>query len=258
MNDMITTNVVYKTAKGTPVTDSLMISKVFGKQHKNVIRSIKGLAQNLADRNWFCETTYKDSQNKVQPLFLVTRDGFTLLAMGLTGEKALKFKISFIEQFDRMENEVKSIAARQYASIPQSFSEALRLAAVQAETIEHQQSRLIEQEPKVLFANSVESSKESILVGELAKLLSQNGINTGEKRLFQWLRDNHFLCCAGERYNEPTQRAMELGLFELRKITINVGYATKVRTTTKVTGKGQIYFLNKFLYKKLKAGYEHI
>lgn len=74
----------------------------------------------------------------------------------------------------------------------------------------------------------------------------------GEKRFFKWLRDNHYLCALGERYNQPTQKAVEQGLFELRKITINVGDNTKVRTTTKVTGKGQIYFVNKFLYMNQK------
>jgi anti-repressor protein len=95
----------------------------------------------------------------------------------------------------------------------------------------------------------VETSKDSVLIGELAKIICQNGVETGEKRLFQWLRDNNYLCAYGNRYNQPTQKAMEMGLFEMKKTTINKPNGeTMVSTTTKVTGKGQIYFVNKFLY----------
>lgn len=101
---------------------------------------------------------------------------------------------------------------------------------------------------------SIETAKESVLIGELAKIICQNGVQTGEKRLFQWLRDNHYLCAYGERYNQPTQKAMELGLFEMKKTTINKPNGeTMVLTTTKVTGKGQVYFVNKFLYNNQKS-----
>lgn len=102
--------------------------------------------------------------------------------------------------------------------------------------------------PRVLFSLAVETSHRSILVGELAKIMQQNGVNTGQNRLFQWLRENNYLCKSGERYNRPTQRAMNLGLFELKKTTITKPDGTiLVVTTPKITGKGQIYFLNKFV-----------
>lgn len=247
-NGIITQNVVYKTEKGTPVTDSLKVAQVFGKLHKNVMKSIRGLAQNLADRTWFHETTYKDDQGRTQPMFLMNRDGFTLLAMGLTGTKAMQFKVGFIEQFNQMERIVQEVKAT-IPAIPQSFSEALRLAASQAEQIEQQQKQLEAQAPKVLFAQSVETAKDSILIGELAKLICQNGVETGERRLFAWMREHEYLCKFGERYNQPTQKAMEMGLFEIKKTTINKPSGeTIVSNTTKVTGKGQIYFVNKFLY----------
>lgn len=109
--------------------------------------------------------------------------------------------------------------------------------------------RFLEQQaPKVLFADAVATSNKSILVGEMAKLMRQNKVEIGERRLFQWLRDNHFLCSYGERYNQPTQEAMERGLFEIKKTTITKPDGIIiVSTTPKVTGKGQIYFLNKFL-----------
>ena len=107
--------------------------------------------------------------------------------------------------------------------------------------------------PKVLFADAVSASKNSILIGELAKILRQNGVLTGQKRLFQRLRNDGYLMKSGESYNLPTQRAMEMGLFEIKKnsITHSDGHVT-VTKTTKVTGKGQIYFINRY-----KGGVDH-
>lgn len=132
--------------------------------------------------------------------------------------------------------------------IPQSFSEALMLAAKQAEEIEKQQKQLKEQAPKVLFSDAVATSTKSCLIRELAKLIKQNGVDTGENRLYAWLRNNGYLCKFGESYNQPTQKAMEMGLFEIKKTSITKPSGDiLVTTTTKVTGKGQIYFVNKFL-----------
>lgn len=103
--------------------------------------------------------------------------------------------------------------------------------------------------PKVLFADAVSASKSSCLIGELAKILKQNGIDIGQNKLFQWLRSNGYLISRrGESWNQPTQKSMKLGLFELKKTNINHADGhTTVNTTTKVTGKGQQYFINKFL-----------
>lgn len=242
--------VVYKTEKGTPVTDSVKVAEVFGKMHKNVLKSIRkilGSAQNLAHKTWFHQVTYIDAQGKTQPMFLMNRDGFSLLAMSLTGERALQFKVGFIQQFDMMEQTLKEIAP----AIPQTFAQALRLAAEQAETIEAQQKQLAEQAPKVNFAKAFEIAGESILIGQLAKLMRQNGVDTGEIRLYQWMRDNGFLHKCGSEYNDPTQRALEMGLFEVRTGTRyhpHTGEPIQTRTTL-VTIKGQQYFINKLVYK---------
>ena len=104
--------------------------------------------------------------------------------------------------------------------------------------------------PKVLFADAVSTSQRSCLVAELAKILQQNGVNIGQNRLFSWMRENGYLCQKGDYYNQPTQKAMKLGLFELKKTTITKpDGSVLVTTTTKVTGKGQIYFVEKFLGK---------
>lgn len=119
---------------------------------------------------------------------------------------------------------------------------------------EQEARRLAEQKieadkPKVLFADSVAASHGSILVGELAKLLNQNGIDIGQNRLFNWLRENGYLICRkGTDYNMPTQKSMEMQLFSIKEtaITHSDGHVS-ISKTVKVTGKGQLYFVNKFL-----------
>ena len=109
------------------------------------------------------------------------------------------------------------------------------------------QTQIAEQKPKVIFAEAVSASKTSILIGDLAKILKQNGIDIGQKRLFAWLRENGYLVKGGSSKNMPTQRAMEMGLFVVKEGSYVNGEGVNVTTkTTKVTGKGQIYFINKF------------
>ena len=111
------------------------------------------------------------------------------------------------------------------------------------------ESKIQQDKPKVLFADAVDSSTSSVLIGELAKLISQNGYDIGQNRLFEWLRDNGFLIKRkGESFNLPTQRSMEQGLMDIKKRTINnADGSIRTTRTTKVTGKGQQYFINKFL-----------
>lgn len=117
-----------------------------------------------------------------------------------------------------------------------------RAKRMQAEVVIEQQK------PKVLFAQAVETSETSILVGQLAKLLTQNGVNIGQNRLFAWLRDNGYLGKKGAHYNEPTQYAVERGWFEVVERTMqNPDGSVRITRTTKVTGKGQVYFINKLL-----------
>ncbi len=114
--------------------------------------------------------------------------------------------------------------------------------------IESLNQQVIEMKPKALFADAVSASNESILIGQLAKLIKQNGYEIGQNRLFQWLRENGFLIKGGSRYNQPTQKAMDLGLLEVKERTItNPDGSIRITLTTKVTGKGQIYFVNKIL-----------
>lgn len=113
---------------------------------------------------------------------------------------------------------------------------------------DEQGAQIAKMQPKALFADAVSTSETSILIGGLAKLIKQNGVDIGQKRLFQWMRENGFLIKNGADKNIPTQRAMEYGLFEVKERSIVGGDgANHVTRTTKVTGKGQIYFVNRFL-----------
>lgn len=106
-----------------------------------------------------------------------------------------------------------------------------------------------EDKPKVQFAEAVDSSPSSILVGTLAKLITQNGVKIGQNKLYEWMRQNGYLISQGSRHNEPTQKAMELGLFEVREQVYDRNGVNFVSKTTMVTGKGQQYFINKFLHE---------
>lgn len=122
--------------------------------------------------------------------------------------------------------------------------------------VDEQAKKLKAQEGKVLFANAVESAKTSILVGDLAKILKGNGVDIGQKRLFAWLREHGWLIKAkGSSWNMPTQKSMDLGLFEIKETTVtHADGHTTVNKTPKVTGKGQTYFTNLFLKPTLEAG----
>ena len=118
-----------------------------------------------------------------------------------------------------------------------------------AEQLKRKDIQIEQMRPKALFADAVSTSDTPILVGELAKILHQNGVSMGQNRMFRWLRDNGYLISKkGTSYNMPTQRAMELGLFKIKEnaITHSDGHVT-ITKTPKVTGKGQVYFVNKFV-----------
>lgn len=162
------------------------------------------------------------------------------LAMIQRSEKGKQARQYFIE-VEKEYNAPEKIMARALLMADKQIKELTIRNSEQKQLIE-------EQQPKVLFAQSVESSNNSCLVGELAKILRQNGIDIGQNRLFSWLRENGYLGRKGEFYNTPTQKSMDLGLMTIKKNVINQPDGTiRTTTTTKISGKGQIYFINKFL-----------
>lgn len=221
------------------LVSSLEVAKNFGKNHRDVMRDIRNLkegAQNCADL--FYESTYVHEQNKQQyPMYLMNRDGFTLLAMGFTGKDALEWKLKYIQAFNEMEaklNNPEFIVKRSMEYLEKRCNALL---------LENNELK-----PKARFADAVATAENSCLIGELAKILKANGIDIGQRRLFDWLRENGYLMKSGESYNLPTQKSMNLGLMEIKKRTINnPDGSIRTTSTTKITGKGQVYFVNKFL-----------
>ncbi|QAT44792.1 phage antirepressor Ant [Bacillus subtilis] len=133
--------------------------------------------------------------------------------------------------------------------LPQADENTKLLFKTTLHTMKEQSKQIETMKPKVIFAEAVESSESSVLVGELAKIIQQNGVDIGPNKLFQWLRDNGYLIRKkGESFNLPTQRSMDMGLFEIKKRTVsNLDGSIRTTRTPKVTGKGQIYFVNKFM-----------
>ena len=237
------------------VTTSLQVAETFGKEHRNVLRDIeniikKGGAQNWADpqKRLFAEGAYKHPQNHQEyKMYYMTKDGFTLLAMGFTGKKAMQFKLDYIQAFNQMEKVIQENNLDSYM-IADPVKRAEKWIKEQEQTkLLAQQNE--EMKPKALFADAVSSSKETILVGDLAKLAKQNGIQIGALRLFTWLRDHGYLIKRkGSDYNMPTQRSMEMGLFDIKETAITHSDGrTTLSKTPKVTGKGQKYFILKLL-----------
>lgn len=126
---------------------------------------------------------------------------------------------------------------------------AQRKIAERDKVIQQQEEKIEEMKPKAIFADAVSASETSILIGDLAKLLRQNGVEIGQKRLFEWLRNNGYLIKRkGSDWNMPTQRSMEMGLFEIKETHHIDGNGCNItKRTPKTTGKGQVYFINKFL-----------
>ncbi|QBC39881.1 phage antirepressor KilAC domain-containing protein [Leuconostoc mesenteroides] len=166
--------------------------------------------------------------------YSLTVDAAKQIALMSGTEKGKQVRMYFI-QVEKAWNSPDQIMAR-----------ALTIAQMK---LDHKDNLIAEMKPKALFADAVSASQTSILVGELAKLLKQNGIDTGANRLFTWLRENGYLIRRkGTDYNMPTQKSMEMGLFEIKEHNhINSNGVNVTTKTPKVTGKGQQYFINKFL-----------
>lgn len=228
--------------KNAETMTSLQIAEVTGKLHKDVLEAIRNMEPAWVKVNGrkFPLVEYKDAKGEMRPMYQLNKTECLYVATKFNDEARAKLVI----RWEELERERMAGGFQ----IPQNFSEALRLAAEQAERVEAQQKQIEAMKPKALFADAVATSDRSCLVAELAKILQQNGINIGQNRLFAWLRKNGYLCSKGEYYNQPTQRAMEMGLFKVNKTAINKpDGSVLVSCTTKVTGKGQVYFVHKFL-----------
>lgn len=230
------------------VVNSRDVAERFSKRRDHVIRDIENLIKKDVPKigAMFQQVELPDSYGRMQKTYYMNRDGFSLLVMGFTGQEAMEWKLKYIEAFNAMEKKLKNPLALPNFGNP---AEAARAWADEFEKRKQAEQMIEAQKPKVIFAEAVSASKTSILVGELAKILRGNGIPIGQRRFFQWLRENGYLIKRkGTDYNMPTQRSMELGLFEIKEGSYVNGDGVNVITKTpKITGKGQNYFVNKFL-----------
>ena len=240
------------------VTTSLNVAENFDKQHAHVTRDIESLLQGDVSNfgEMFVEGTELDSYGRPRKIYFMNRDGFSFLVMGFTGSKAREFKLKYIQAFNQMETQLIEQAKDSYMiEDPVKRAEKWIQERKQVQSLELENSQL---KPKAIFADSVAASGTSILINDLAKLLKQNGIEIGGTRLFAWLRESGYLIKRkGTDYNMPTQRSMELELFQIKETAINHNSGRiSISRTPKVTGKGQLYFINKFITAKNKIGIE--
>lgn len=218
------------------------IAEITNKLHKNVMRDVRVIEEKLNERR-FELVKYKDSKGEMRDEYQLTKKQTLLVISGY--DVVLRSKI--IDRWEELENAMRA---------PANYTEALYAAYQMAAEADRARAELQEAnqtiqllEPKRVFADAVAASKTTILVGELAKILKQNGVEIGQNRFFEWLRTNGYLIARkGSDFNMPTQKAMNLGLFEIKETVIahSDGH-TSISKTAKVTGVGQTFFVNKFL-----------
>ena len=191
-----------------------------------------------------------------QKMVIVNESGLYALIFGSKLDSAKRFKHWVTnEVLPAIRKNGGYIAGQENLSDAELMAKAILVAQRTIEeknkVIEQQRQKIETDKPKTIFADAVSTSKSSILIGDLAKLICQNGYQIGQKRLFQWMRDNGYLIKSGFSYNMPMQRYVEQGLFEVKESNVqNPDGSVRITRTTKVSGKGQVYFVNKFLGRK--------
>ncbi|MDS2441319.1 Antirepressor [Streptococcus pneumoniae] len=242
----------YFTVYGT-ADEPLFVAKDVAEWIEYDLSSVNKMLDKIDEDEKLVGTLFRSGQNR--EVWFLTENGLYEVLMQSRKPLAKEFK-------KKVKEILKSIRKHGLYATDQLLNNPdFAIAAFQALKEERARKQALEAQieadrPKVLFAGAVSASKSSCLIGELAKILKQNGIDIGQNKLFQWLRSNGYLISRrGESWNQPTQKSMQLGLFELKKTNINHADGhTTVNTTTKVTGKGQQYFINKFLNQEHLTG----
>ena len=207
--------------------------------------------------NMFIKTEYTDSMNRLKYEYLMDRDGFTLLSMGFTGKTALEWKLKYIDAFNKMEETLKQsnlLSEEEKLKLMLFSRDPSEVASAYNKLIEIEKAPLIaiieEQKPKAEFHDTVHASTNSISVGKFSGVIQKNPKlkKFGRNTLFQWLRDNDYLCTYGDLKNKPTQTALSGGYMDYDEYVTDNGYGKSITTYKPlVTGKGQIYFTKKLL-----------
>lgn len=250
---------------GQVLVSSRAVAERFDKDHFHVLRDIENIMKGISkigETPIYYPSTYVHSQNGQRyPEYLMNRDGFSLLAMGFTGDKALEWKLKYINKFNEMEaelNKPENIMARALVEAHKILDQtSLRLQQAQtclSETnakLEHAIRKIDNDKPKVEFADAVAVAKTSCEVADLAKVLASKGIDIGQNRLYKYLRDKGFLGKRGFYRNLPTQKSVNMGLMQMKTYTYT-GYDGRLHEAhiAMITGKGQIYFVRRMLDEK--------
>ena len=238
-------NELLKIVNDIPTANSKDIAEHFGKEHKHVLRDIENYKKDVSNFGlMFFETTEPDNYGREQKIYLMNRDGFSLLCLGFTGKKALEWKLKYIDAFNKMEYEIQKInsKAKLLMAIYNGGQDAV-VASKQLTELEKKPllDKIEEQNPMVEFATTVTKSCDNILMRDMAKLLCDQKINIGEKRLYKTLRNNDVLMDD----NIPYQSYVDRGYFYIKENTFKTPYGQKLNKTTLVTPKGQIWIVGK-------------
>lgn len=192
--------------------------------------------------------TIRDSIGREQNPILINESGLYSLILSSKLPNAKRFKHWVTSEILPSIRKHGMYATDELINNPDVFIQVLQELKAERERKAALEAQAEANRPKIIFADAVAASHNSILIGDLAKLIKQNGVDIGQKRLFEWLRNNGYLMKSGASYNLPTQKSMELKLFEIKERTINnPDGSIRTTKTTKVTGKGQQYFINKLL-----------
>ena len=231
-------NLIIRTEDGKLVVSSRQVAKDFGKEHNDTKKRIRELIRDMGEisHNYFILSKYKDSLNRSQEEYLLTRDGFSLLVMGFTGTKALEWKLKYIEAFNTMERKLKEISKPDSYMIDDPIERAKRWI----EEREQYNKVAAELEEQNSFVNKISESNGSMLVREVAKLASKGNITIGEKALWNKLREWGYI---SRKSTEPMQSAINAGWFEVIERVVERDGKTFVYKTTKVTAKGQVHII---------------
>lgn len=245
---------------GTIVVSSRDVARDFGKEHNDTKKRIRELVRDMGEisHNYFVPSEYKDSLNRTQEEYLLTRDGFSLLVMGFTGAPALKWKLKYIDAFNKMEqalrNQVPQLSEKQqcilaiYDGGQGAIQGAKRLSEIEiAEAVAPLEAKIEEQAPRVEFANRVSASEESITLEEFAKVISDNKFKISKIRLMELLLKKGYLNKSkGKSEKLPSQYAIDKDMLELIEIPYQDTYGrNRLSKKTMVTAKGQEHIFKK-------------
>lgn len=253
MNEMIITNAEFGSIRiemrnGEPWFVGSSIAKVLKYQNQQ-----KAIRDHVDAEDKLTEQIVLAGQRR--DVTLINESGLYSLILSSKMEEAKRFKHWITSE---VLPAIRKTGGYQQTA-PQG-KELLALAVLEAQKTIEEQNRAIERmRPKEIFADAVSASKTSILIGDLAKLLKQNGVDIGQKRLFGWMREKGYLIKRnGSDWNMPTQKAMNMKIFEVKESTVNnPDGSVRINRTTKVTGRGQTYFVNKFLNSEVAADGEN-